>query len=143
MPRRCKDIYPSTGLLYLADVPFQGTTKLLLLTIPHFRQVILESFECPNCGHKDSTVKSADQIQEKGIEFTLKLTKKSDLERQIVKSDSAIFWIKDLGLEMPSGVGQITNVEGILIQILQDMESGQAERRREEPGLAARIQKVI
>jgi zinc finger protein len=67
----------------------------------------------------------------------------SDLERQLIKSDSAIFFVDDLGLEMPSRSGQITNVEGILIQILQDMESGQAQRKREDPVLGTRIQEII
>ncbi|KAI5284527.1 nucleolar zinc-finger protein, partial [Ascosphaera atra] len=36
-----------------------GTTRLLLLRVPFFRDIILESFECPHCFYKNNSVKAA------------------------------------------------------------------------------------
>jgi zinc finger protein len=33
-------------------------TRLLLLRVPYFRDIILESFECEHCHFKDNSVKS-------------------------------------------------------------------------------------
>jgi zinc finger protein len=127
----------------LINISSQGTTRLLLLKIPFFREIILESFECPHCGHKDNSIKSGDQIQEKATRFTLNLDHKDDLERQIVKSDTGKFWVMTLGLETPCRPGQITTVEGILIEILKDLELNQRDRRNQDPEIAAKLQEVI
>src|ERR1700722_4963502 len=47
----------------------QGTTRLLLTSIPFFRQVILISFKCPHCGFANNEIQSAGQIQ--GMSFFL------------------------------------------------------------------------
>ena len=57
------------------------TTRLLLLRVPYFRDIILESFECPHCNFKDNSVKSAGQIQERGAKYTLKVENEQDLAR--------------------------------------------------------------
>ena len=57
------------------------TTRLLLLRVPYFRDIILESFECPHCHFKDNSVKSAGQIQERGAKYTLKVENEQDLAR--------------------------------------------------------------
>ncbi|XDT05573.1 ZPR1 zinc-finger domain [Nakaseomyces glabratus] len=33
-----------------------GVTRLLLTSIPYFREVVLMSFECPHCGFKNSEI---------------------------------------------------------------------------------------
>ncbi|KAJ5808650.1 zinc finger protein ZPR1 [Penicillium riverlandense] len=50
-----------------------GTTRLLLPRVPFFRDIILESFECPHCFFKDNSLKSAGQIQELGSKYTLEV----------------------------------------------------------------------
>jgi zinc finger protein len=55
-------------------------TRLLLLRVPYFRDVILESFECEHCHFKNNTIKSAGQIQERGTVYTLRVENEQDLQ---------------------------------------------------------------
>ncbi|KAL1985389.1 hypothetical protein VTN96DRAFT_7950 [Rasamsonia emersonii] len=120
-----------------------GTTKLLLLRVPFFRDIILESFECPHCYFKDNSVKSADQIQPLGTKYTLDVENEEDLQRQVIKSDTAIFRIETLDLEMPKGESQLTNVEGILLKIHSSLESEQPLRRVQAPELYNALEPII
>ena len=68
-----------------------GTTRLLMLDIPHFREIVLMAFECPYCHERNSEVQFAGLIGEKGRRYTLEV-KEGDLRalnRQVVKSDHA------------------------------------------------------
>ena len=66
-----------------------------------------------------------------------------DLSRQIIKSDTAIFRIEAIDLEIPPGRGQLTNVEGILEMVAQDLEQKQEERKEVVPDVYEKIQGVI
>ena len=46
-------------------------TRLFLTRIPFFREVIVSSFACDECGYKNSELQPAGQIQEKGVRYTL------------------------------------------------------------------------
>ncbi|OXV08056.1 hypothetical protein Egran_04180 [Elaphomyces granulatus] len=120
-----------TGLMQVESLCMHchenGTTRLLLLRVPFFRDVILESFECPHCSYKDNSVKSADQIQPQGSKYTLEVENEEDLQRQVIKSDTAIFKLETLGIEMPTGESQLTNVEGILMKIQLSLVTVQPE----------------
>jgi hypothetical protein len=54
-----------------------GTTKLLLVRIPFFREIIVSAFECPHCGNINNEVQPAAQIQERGCKITLKISDKN------------------------------------------------------------------
>jgi len=101
------------------------------------------SFYCQYCHFKNSEIQSAGEIQERGSKYTLKLDHMDDFERQVVKSDTAIFRAEDLDIEIPPGRGQLTNVEGILIMVLKDLEAGQPRRKRHEPELFAKIDAIV
>jgi zinc finger protein len=66
-----------------------------------------------------------------------------DLSRQIVKADTCVFRIEDLDLEIPPGRGQLTNVEGILSMVADDLAQKQAERKEKMPEVYEQIQNVI
>ena len=123
--------------------PLQGTTRLLLYHIPFFREVLISSFDCDHCGHSDKSVRPAGKIQEKGSKYTLRVDDKKDLERQIVRGDTAVFRIEDIDLEMPTGASQLTNIEGILFNIYTEMEAGQALRKIQTPEIYEALQNVI
>ena len=106
-----------------------GMTRILPITVPYFKQILLESFSCEHCGLKNNTVKSAGAIQEKGTKYTFKLDNVKDLERQVVRSESSTFRVEDIDLEMPSTPGQLTNLESILSKIMTDLESDQPVRK--------------
>ena len=48
-----------------------GETRLLLTKIPHFREVIISSFYCEHCGHKNQEVQFSGEYAEKGIRIEL------------------------------------------------------------------------
>jgi zinc finger protein len=118
-------------------------TRLLLTRIPFFREVIIMSFFCPHCGFKNSEVQPAGEIQQQGHKYTFKLDSRLDLNRQLVKSDTCIFRVEDLDLEIPSGRGQLTNVEGILSMVATDLAEAQEDRKDVAPAMYERIEEII
>ena len=78
-----------------------GTTKILLTRIPHYKEVILMSFNCPHCGYQNNEIQSGGMVQEMGVSYTLKLTEAADLSRQLVKSDYASLSVPEIELEIP------------------------------------------
>ena len=101
------------------------------------------SFHCQHCHFKNSEIQSAGEIQERGSKYTLKLDNMDDFERQVVKSDTAVFRVEDLDIEIPAGRGQLTNVEGILIMVLKDLEADQPRRKRQKPELFEKIDGIV
>lgn len=99
----------------------QGKTILLLTNIPHFDDEILMSFKCAHCQHEDCNVQSARQIQEKGVEFILLIDSPEDLNRTIKVSDTSTIWIEEFDIEKRPSVGQVSNVEGILHTMVEDL----------------------
>jgi len=120
-----------------------GTTRLLLTRIPYFREVVLMSFECPHCGLKNSEIKNAGIIQEKGVRFIFKASSKTHIDRQIVKSETCTSTIPELDLEIPPQRGQLTTVEGLLSTALEDLEAGQTVRRNLEPKNYEQIEEFL
>lgn len=121
----------------------QGTTRLLLTRIPFFREVILMSFECPHCHFKNSEIQPAAQISEKGARYVLKVEEKADFNRQVVKSETATVKFVELDIEVPPKRGQLTNIEGLLNEIIDDLEGDQPARLQVQPEIHAKIAEVI
>jgi zinc finger protein len=140
LPRRCKHFV--IIIYYIANFA-QGTTRLLLTKIPFFREIVIMSFDCPHCHFKNAEIQSAGEIQQQGVKFSFKVEREEDLSRQIVKSDTAVFRIENIDLEIPPGRGQLSNVEGILSMIAQDLEQKQEERKQVMPEIYEQIQGVI
>lgn len=121
----------------------QGITKLLLTKIPFFREIVLMSFDCPHCGFHNSEVQPAGEIQQQGHKYTFRVETQEDLQRQIVKSDTCVFRLEDIDLEIPAGRGQLTNVEGILSMVAEDLQAKQPERKEATPEVYEQIEQVI
>ncbi|KAI0853917.1 zf-ZPR1-domain-containing protein [Daldinia vernicosa] len=120
-----------------------GITRMLLTSIPYFREVILMSFSCDKCGFSNSEIQSAGTIQPKGSSYILRLTEMADFERTVIKSDTSIVKFIELDLEVPPGRGQLTNVEGLLTTIIDDLELGQEARKEQAPEVYAKIDEII
>ncbi|KAI9809164.1 MAG: hypothetical protein M1825_002454 [Sarcosagium campestre] len=120
-----------------------GTTRLLLTRIPYFREVILMSFFCPHCNFKNSEIQSAGQIQQKGCRYRFTLQDVAAFSRQLVKSDTCVAKFEELDIEIPPGRGQLTNVEGLLSMVANDLEFEQPARRGLDPDLHAKIEGLI
>lgn len=121
----------------------QASTRLLLTKIPFFREIVIMSSACPECGWKNAEVQPAGEIQQRGVKITLKIDGAEDLSRQIVKSDTAVFRVEDIDLEIPPGRGQLTNVEGVLSMVAEDLAQKQDERKQAMPEVYEKIQVIV
>jgi zinc finger protein len=101
------------------------------------------SFSCDKCGFHNNEIQPAGTFQLKGAHYELRLTAMPDFERQVVKSDTATVKFIELDVEVPAGKGQLTNVEGLLTTVIDDLAYGQEQRKEEAPEVYAKIEEVI
>ena len=95
------DIVPTEVESLCVNCEENGTTKLLLTKIPHYKEVILMSFNCNHCGHQNNEIQSGSQVPDLGIRYKVKIIQTQDLSRQIVKSDYASLIVPEIDLELP------------------------------------------
>lgn len=122
-----------------------GTTRLLLTRIPFFKEIIVSSFNCDNCGWSNTEIQSAGRIQEKGVCYTMKVKTKQDLNREVVKADSATTRIPELDFEIPpfTQKGSLSTIEGLLDRAVAGLEQDQPVRRAIQPDVAEKIDEFI
>ncbi|XP_059272623.1 zinc finger protein ZPR1 [Mustela nigripes] len=122
-----------------------GTTRLLLTKIPFFREIIVSSFSCEHCGWNNTEIQSAGRIQDQGVRYTLTVRAQEDMNREVVKTDSATTRILELDFEIPafSQKGALTTVEGLISRAISGLEQDQPARRANEEAVAKRIDEFI
>ncbi|XP_053171866.1 zinc finger protein ZPR1 [Scomber japonicus] len=122
-----------------------GTTRLLLTRIPFFKEIIVSSFNCDNCSWSNTEIQSAGRIQEQGVCYTLRVKTKQDLNREVVKADSATTRIPELDFEIPpfTQKGSLSTIEGLLDRAVAGLEQDQAVRRATNPEVAEKIDEFI
>ncbi|XP_069005928.1 zinc finger protein ZPR1 [Embiotoca jacksoni] len=122
-----------------------GTTRLLLTKIPFFKEIIVSSFSCDHCDFSNTEIQSAGRIQEEGVCYTLRVKTKLDLNREVVKADSATARIPELDFEIPpfTQKGSLSTVEGLLDRAAAGLEQDQAARRAGDPDVADKIDEFI
>jgi len=103
------------------------------------------SFRCEECGYTNCELQSGSKIQEKGVTYKVKVKDLQDLDRQIVKSDSATVTVPDIELEIPaeSQKGVVTTVEGILTRTVDGLMQDQPVRRHMMPEEAQQIDEYV
>ena len=71
---------------------------------------------CDVCGYKNSEVKGGGAVSELGRRYTLKVAEPADLQRDVLKSETAAISVPEIDLEVTTGTlgGLITTVEGLL-----------------------------
>jgi len=94
-------------------------TRMHVIDIPYFKEVIIMSTSCDSCGYKSNEVKSGTEIPPLGKRITLKITSVADLSRDILKSETCGLSVPEIELELTQGSlgGRFTTVEGILTQV--------------------------
>src|SRR5271154_4951274 len=109
------------------------------------------SFSCPHCGiylinfcsnltgFNNAEIQSAGQIQPKGSKYTFKVTSQEDLNRRIIKSDSAVISFLELDFEIPAQRGTLSNIEGILCTALDELNMLQPQRYEADPETSDKI----
>ncbi|KAI3746407.1 hypothetical protein L6452_08840 [Arctium lappa] len=124
-----------------------GTTRLLLTLIPHFRKILLSAFECPHCGERNNEVQFAGEIQPRGSRYRVEFPSGDQkmLNRQIVKSETATIKIPQLDFEIPPEAqrGSLSTVEGILLRASEELQILQEERKKVDPQTAEAIDQFI
>ena len=118
-------------------------TRLFLTSIPYFREIVIMSFHCDHCNTQNNEIQAAGIIQPKGTYYELRLTTLDDFQRQVVKADTATVKFIELDLEIPAGRGQLTNVEGLLSTVIDDLEIGQEARKEQAPEVFTKVAEII
>ncbi|KAJ7293937.1 zf-ZPR1-domain-containing protein, partial [Mycena rebaudengoi] len=122
----------------------QGVTRLLLTSIPYFKEVIVMSFRCEFCGTTNNEIQSAGTIRPEGTIYTAKILQRPDLDRQIVRSPSCEIYIAEYELTLPaSNRGQLTTVEGLIRDVVADLSGDQALRRIQDPDSYDKIEALV
>ncbi|ROL54311.1 Zinc finger protein ZPR1 [Anabarilius grahami] len=122
-----------------------GSTRLLLTKIPFFKEIIISSFTCPHCHWTNSEIQSAGRIQDQGVLYTLQVKTKEDMNREVVKSDSASTRIPQLDFEIPpfTQKGSLSTIEGLLDRAVAGLEQDQPTRKATDPAVAEKIDEFI
>ena len=100
-------------------------TNMKVTEIPFFKEVVIMATVCDICGNKTNEVKSGGGIEPQGTKVTLNVTNSIDLNRDILKSETASIEIPDLEFEMGSHAieGRFTTLEGLLESVLDKIEN--------------------
>ncbi|CEG44394.1 zinc finger protein zpr1 [Plasmopara halstedii] len=122
-----KEVIQIPADCYACQAP--GVSCMCMTDIPHFKEVIIMSFNCEACGFKTNEVKAGGAIPPQGERITLKVDPHKDphvMDRDILKADSACVNIPEIELEMAHGSlgGLYTTVEGLLDKVRQNIEDG-------------------
>ncbi|KPA76300.1 putative zinc-finger protein ZPR1 [Leptomonas pyrrhocoris] len=119
-----------------------GKTRLMITKIPHFKEIIVSSFECPHCGERNNDVTFGGVFGPKKVRYELQVRSKKDLDRQVVKSEFATVTIPELELEIPpeSQKGNLNTVEGILEQTHDGLQLQQPLRKIQHPEVYEKIE---
>ncbi|GBC08465.1 hypothetical protein RclHR1_08130008 [Rhizophagus clarus] len=139
------DAKPTEIESYCVHCGENGITKLLLTKIPHWRDIVIMSFDCEHCGFSNNEVQFAGAISEKGSVYTCTINDKQDLDRQLVKSETASIKIKEIDLEIPATTkrGCLTTIEGIISSIVEDLSADQLVRKEMDEVNYEKIEVII
>lgn len=101
------------------------STNMKMVNIPYFKQVVLMSTVCQDCGYRSNEVKTGGAVPEKGQKITLKVLNPEDLARDVLKSESAALHCPELQLRVEPGTlgGKFTTIEGLLSQFRKDLRA--------------------
>ncbi|KAJ6569521.1 zf-ZPR1-domain-containing protein [Mycena capillaripes] len=122
----------------------QGITRMLLTTIPYFREVIVMSFRCEFCGATNNEIQSAGSIRPEGTVYTARILQRPDLDRQIVRSPTCEIYLAEYELTLPaSSRGQLTTVEGLIRDVVADLSMDQPLRLIQDPEGHDKIEALV
>lgn len=101
-----------------------GYVQMCQSSIPFFKEIIIMAYVCDFCGYRNSEIKEGGGIGEKAKKITFNVKNPSDLNRDIFKSNTAKFTIKELEFDMDAGsLGSLyTTIEGLLDKLTEELE---------------------
>jgi zinc finger protein len=100
-----------------------GNVQMCFSSIPFFKEIIIMAFVCDFCGYRNSEIKEGGGISEKAKRITFTVNDPKDLSRDLFKSETAKFTIKELDFDMePGSLGSLyTTVEGLLAKLIDEL----------------------
>lgn len=122
-----------------------GTTRILNVRIPFFRDVILVSFECRSCGYKNNELQSGEPRKDYGEKIIINVTNKEDLNRQLIKTENASVHVNEIDFEIPAQTqkGVITTIEGVIRTAHDNLRKYHAERISQTPDIAHQLEPIL
>lgn len=71
------------------DCGNNGETILLMTKIPFFKEILISSFACEDCGNRNNEVQFVGELPSKGVSIKFNVAEFSDLDREVIKSEHA------------------------------------------------------
>lgn len=140
----------------------KGKTNLLMTSIPHFRKIIIMSFECDKCGFKNNEIQTGNDLQVKGVDFLMDINKLQGkdyvkdladfMNRQVVKSAYGVVSFQFIPLnkddevvqfEIPKGKAQLSTTEGLMMDTILDLNALQHLRKYQNVEAYEKIDELI
>lgn len=119
----------------------------------------MASFRCEHCGacprparshalrdHAGNTnneIQSAGEIGSQGSVYTVKVTDRQDLDRELVKSEYGTVTIPEYELTIPPGKGQMTTIEGLVSDVITDLSADQPVRMHIDAATHDKIEALL
>lgn len=102
-----------------------GKVRMCTCTIPYFKEIIIMAFTCDACGARNCEVKVGGGISEKAAKYTVNVKEKSDMDRDVFKSETAEITIPEIGVTVVSGSlgGVYSTIEGLLDKVSDSLLS--------------------
>ncbi|SCP04919.1 zinc finger protein, putative [Plasmodium ovale] len=103
---------------------YLGSNNFCEISIPGFKKCLILSYVCANCNFKTSEIKSSGEINPKGKKIKLIVKNKNDLNRFVIKSETASIHIPIIDLTSDYGTlgGSLTTVEGLILKIIESLK---------------------
>jgi zinc finger protein len=79
----------------------------------------------------------------KGCIYSVHILNAKDLNRQLVKSNTCTITIPEISLTLPASRGQLTNVEGLVSDIVRDLSLDQPVRKIMDPATHDKIETLL
>jgi len=129
-------------------------TNMKVVQIPYFKEVVIMASNCEKCGFRSNEIKSGGGVEPYGIKLSLRMTDSSDLNRDVLKSETCYIMIPEFDFEMRSGTigGKFTTVEGLLVSIKDELhrsnpfsfgDSAVSEEKQKMEDFFSTLDKVI
>ena len=123
----------------------EAMSTFLVYNIPNFGEAVLTSISCQHCGYKSSDVILTEDSNPK--RYVLVIDSPEKLDYRVIRSSHGNIKIPELGLEIKSTGftdGYITNVEGVLLRIEDDLREKIRNKQNEKQidELIERIRKL-
>jgi zinc finger protein len=100
-----------------------GEARNAMTNIPHFKEVLIMSFNCLFCGYRTNEVRGGGAIPAKGMQITVTVGCEDDMKRDVLKGYSAMLQIPEMDLELSHGSlgGVYTTVEGLINKVYTNL----------------------